>query len=1330
MPPIRPKPAEGGWWAVVQDLKDGNFALETISFGLFKVITGTNSSPPFRIILCGSNYEIARAWTKEEALQDWGWAQAKYEEEVHLVGSTKFSDHHFLALFEALWQHDHPEDAPQDTKKEAVFCPELFDALQQNKRAVAAKLISSKGPGILHSPNRLGELPLHFCVSHGNVDLTRFLLSKGADLNAKDKTGWTPLHIACHSGDLRMCEFLLRQEGIGVMVISCDNTLPLHYLVSHSFEAEEAQLRSVLAMMVANGASVNSQTAQGTTPLMRASIKRNLIGVLFLLSHGADINLCDKTGETALHYAVRSGDKKVVSMLVDRGINIHLSGDQGTAREVAMRMNRHDLVKIMDVGLMMNPTASGFASPSMAPRVSTEVEDLTASTGDDEDEEQSDSDGEGSRGRRKTLSEINRRAIEDLSQLAVASSPGHRARSPSVGSCIEAYGLANAKQLREPVIEPKLEDSNLKPIVFELDQPAHLFRLTRYSKLTSCDYCKGYIISIVAKDNYMCDVCGYVVHKKCRKFALFTCKCEDRPDREFYNIEHHPPHTNPLNMSAPAKPARDELKMAYSVQMDLPARINESRKRESVSDEYPIHRTMRPTAPQASSLANHMQPSASDHIGRRRMPSPPSEFSFPRNHPLPSLPPVAKSGITASNSSSLITAALQSLSPRSQPARQVLASLHEELTVDSVRHDSPRSRIIKQGDGDGDDNEQPAVTAQDVTTTTTTTATIVQSASPGANMRLQASGNWINRTPQDDIRRREARFTRRLTEIGVRMSLSTDGSSIGIGRRKKKAKKKKPLRFATAELEKIFDQFNEIDVNQVGIINQAQLGGSLGVLMSTPGVTGLLFNAFDPEKTNRVDIKMYVTGMGVMMKGPLDEGLEYAFKMIDVDGNEYIDRFELQLLVDAVYRAMEAVDIKLPDDSKTFADKIILLMADVSGKITLQQYKSCVSKNTLFFQSLGLIFDTDTEFEFLKTLSSRPKKELSITFGHKDWSMVQNMMLGIRRSVSETTALPAREVTSRDSELAVEYKLAHEPGTPPWIFKDYCPMVFRKIRETFDCDARLYMFCLGPEKILGNALFLGNLCALCEVVSTARSGSFFFKSNDGRFFIKTLPPDEFLFLQRILPSYYEYIASNPNTLLTRFYGMYSMRQGKNSEINFVVMENVFHPEVPIDEQYDLKGSTIDRLVAVEEGKFNPSIALKDMNFKRQLKIGGSLKALLMEQVEKDTRWMANLNICDYSFLVGIHSLASDDSMVVQSPATRRKLNTDPSAFKSFMGGVLSADGEEIYYIAIIDILTQYVFKKKGERLLKSFIHDADQISAMPPKPYQLRFQKYVNSIVA
>lgn len=160
------------------------------------------------------------------------------------------------------------------------------------------------------------------------------------------------------------------------------------------------------------------------------------------------------------------------------------------------------------------------------------------------------------------------------------------------------------------------------------------------------------------------------------------------------------------------------------------------------------------------------------------------------------------------------------------------------------------------------------------------------------------------------------------------------------------------------------------------------------------------------------------------------------------------------------------------------------------------------------------------------------------------------------------------------------------------------------------------------------------------------------------------------------------------------------------------------------------------------------------------------------------QWMANFNICDYSFLVGIHYVQK--SLTIGTAGTRRYVSvfveswyirshfhvypvcsqvTDPSDFKNFMGGILSSDGQEVYYLAIIDILTQYVFKKKGERFLKSLIHDAvrlllmlshhprphrccgridnihfhmnlqDQISAMPPKPYQLRFQKYVNNII-
>jgi len=83
-----------------------------------------------------------------------------------------------------------------------------------------------------------------------------------------------------------------------------------------------------------------------------------------------------------------------------------------------------------------------------------------------------------------------------------------------------------------------------------------------------------------------------------------------------------------------------------------------------------------------------------------------------------------------------------------------------------------------------------------------------------------------------------------------------------------------------------------------------------------------------------------------------------AFKMIKKKKETgCIDRFELKLVIEAIHKAMEAVDLKLPDDPDTLSDKITLLMADISGEISLEQYKACVSKNSLFFQSLGLIFD-------------------------------------------------------------------------------------------------------------------------------------------------------------------------------------------------------------------------------------------------------------------------------------------------------------------------------------------------------------------------------------
>ncbi len=63
---------------------------------------------------------------------------------------------------------------------------------------------------------------------------------------------------------------------------------------------------------------------------------------------------------------------------------------------------------------------------------------------------------------------------------------------------------------------------------------------------------------------------------------------------------------------------------------------------------------------------------------------------------------------------------------------------------------------------------------------------------------------------------------------------------------------------------------------------------------------------------------------------------------------------------------------------------------------------------------------------------------------------------------------------------------------------------------------------------------------------------------------------------------------------------------------------MFDTPLKIHEQYDLKGSTIDRTVNVEEPV--SGMAMKDMDFKkfgRSIKVGTYYRDLILKQIEKD-----------------------------------------------------------------------------------------------------------------
>ncbi len=163
---------------------------------------------------------------------------------------------------------------------------------------------------------------------------------------------------------------------------------------------------------------------------------------------------------------------------------------------------------------------------------------------------------------------------------------------------------------------------------------------------------------------------------------------------------------------------------------------------------------------------------------------------------------------------------------------------------------------------------------------------------------------------------------------------------------------------------------------------------------------------------------------------------------------------------------------------------------------------------------------------------------------------------------------------------------------------------------------------------------------LSELGSPGKSGSFFYFSQDYRFIIKTIHHYEHRFLLKILPNYVGHVKNNPNTLISRIFGLHRVKLPGNKKIHFVVMGNVFPANKDIHEIYDLKGSTYGRMFPEAEAENNPWAVLKDKNWLgrgRKLFLGPDKAKVFIEQMNKDVEVWIGLNLI---FLHTTHLLRS------------------------------------------------------------------------------------------
>eukprot|EP01130_Rhizamoeba_saxonica_P010926 TRINITY_DN4511_c0_g1_i2.p1 TRINITY_DN4511_c0_g1~~TRINITY_DN4511_c0_g1_i2.p1 ORF type:complete len:891 (-),score=118.16 TRINITY_DN4511_c0_g1_i2:111-2783(-) len=372
-------------------------------------------------------------------------------------------------------------------------------------------------------------------------------------------------------------------------------------------------------------------------------------------------------------------------------------------------------------------------------------------------------------------------------------------------------------------------------------------------------------------------------------------------------------------------------------------------------------------------------------------------------------------------------------------------------------------------------------------------------------------------------------------------------------------------------------------------------------------------------------------------------------------------------------------------------------------------------------------FDVNIEEEKAKLMRKKIGTPLLPTY--PNFHLALNLALGIEISVREgmyasgaqfvferrlpsipenPTNVELRKIEMEDSELDTNYTILESAHDHLYYnFKDYAPMLFSRVRHHFGIDDEQYVNSIGFSQIIYNLVFLGRLNTYNQIGSHGKSGSIFFYSFDGKYMIKTISLKEKESLEKMIPQYVEHVTSE-KSLLCPLLGLYELQSNDSISPMFVtVMKNIMPDSNFLDELYDLKGSTDGRKTAMKDRK--PGVPLKDLDFGDQLIDLGTKKDEVLHIIERDSKFLEECNVMDYSLLLGI------------------KRNKHPIGPSNEHGLYISPNGMNSYYMGVIDFLVPFRTFKKFERTLKSWFKPSMTFSVQPPDLYQSRFVDFLSN---
>ncbi len=201
----------------------------------------------------------------------------------------------------------------------------LMMAIANGCLQVAQDLIAKEAE--INAKDNQGDTALMLAASTGHEDIVQALFKKGADINAKNNEGDTALTYAYTSSSpahksYRIIQTLIA-NGADLNIPAKNGFTLLHYAIENGFS-------DLALVLIAKELNVNTKYPWGDTPLIRAismaannSNHKNVAKAL--IEHGADLELNDKNGYTALITAIQYSQFDLALLLIEKGAQIDVA---------------------------------------------------------------------------------------------------------------------------------------------------------------------------------------------------------------------------------------------------------------------------------------------------------------------------------------------------------------------------------------------------------------------------------------------------------------------------------------------------------------------------------------------------------------------------------------------------------------------------------------------------------------------------------------------------------------------------------------------------------------------------------------------------------------------------------------------------------------------------------------------------------------------------------------------------------------------------------------------------------------------------------------------